>query len=251
MGFVSRRVLAGFVLTTASACGGYPSAPADLELVVHGMLVADTAPQEILVERTRPVRDGLFRGLNPLPGTRVSLAGPGGEIAFMEDPAQAGLFRASFIPRAGDRFTLLVEGPGGERVTAETLVPERARLLAPTRDTAVVALEEYRASWTGTGPGYVISQGALDGGPSSRGRVLFRYTHRDTTALLALDYGESGHLLRIAAVDANYVRYTQDGRYGDLRPQTPLRSEVQGGYGVFASVAFSEARRISLRERGR
>jgi hypothetical protein len=217
--------------------------------VVHGVLVADAPSQEILVEQVRPVSGGAYTGLNPLPGARVTVAGPQGVVTFREDATDKGRFRASFSPRAGELYTLLVEGPGGERVTGETRVPRAPRLLVPSRDTVVVPLEQYRVTWSASAPGYVVAQGALDGGPSNRERVVFAYTLRDTTATVAINYNEDGHVLRIAAVDSSYVYYTRSGRFGDLRPQTPLRSAVQGGYGVFASTAFSESRRITSQPR--
>jgi len=237
------------VLALVCGCNGYPSAPAERALVVHGVLVADAASQEILVEQIRPVSRGVYRGLNPLPGTRVSVAGPHGVVTFREDATEEGRYRASFVPRSGELYTLLVEGPGGERVTAQTLVPRAPRLLAPSRDTAVVQLEQYRVTWSASAPGYIVAQGALDGGPSTRERVVFAYTLRDTTATVAINFNESGHVLRVAAVDSSYVRYTRNAQFGDLRPQNPLRSEVQGGYGVFASTAFSESRRITSQPR--
>ncbi len=140
---VQRSCLAAAMLTAASLGGcENPAAPPPTELaardlVVHGMLRGGAPEQEILLEFTRPVKDGLYRGLTPASGAEVTVTGPVATHRFAEDADHPGVYRASFLAEGGVSYALRVRGPGGQLLEGETTVPGTVRLTVPSRDTLI------------------------------------------------------------------------------------------------------------------
>ncbi|HEY8470243.1 MAG TPA: DUF4249 family protein [Longimicrobiales bacterium] len=230
-------------------------------LVVHGMLVADTAEQEILVEYTRAIEEGIDRAvLTPASGARVSVESGGTVHPFMEDPAQPGIYRARFTPRAGERYRLRIEGPRGETATAETVIPGTPRITVPSADTTVDVRtppnigEVVRFHWTSApGAGYVlVLRLPTRDEPTEFLSLMNAYrtsVQTDTTAehpFGGLVSYPGGARVNIAAVDSNYARFVSRDPLETI-PESRARSPLEGAYGLFGSVAFSNTRLISVR----
>lgn len=224
----------------------YPTEPATQQLVVHGMLNAEAQEHEIVVEYTRAIGDGYFRGLTPAAGAEVLVSGQETH-QFREDPARPGVYHASFSPRPGSRYLLQVRGPAGEVVTGETVVPGAPQFLAPVADTTISQGNYVTFRWTSApgAAGYVV----LDrppGTPTPALLVLHPTIQADTSGTWppGLFVGKLFDY-RIAAVDSNYVRFIQGGS-DPSRPER-FRSTLSGGFGVFGSYAVSEPRTVTLR----
>jgi hypothetical protein len=213
------------------------------------MLLAATDRQEIVVEYTRSVPEGFYRGVTPASGAQVTVTGS--EVhRFSEDPQRPGIYRASFLPRSGERYTLRVQGPAGEVVTGVTTVPGAPRLLAPERDTTVALGRELVLRWNRSphAAAYTWIHFELN-----RPSFLAGIPKQDTattvnTGTLTLSVSQEVKVqLQVAAVDSNYVRY-EEGRAGDLPDaRYQLRSTVQGGWGLFGSAALSNPRVVTIR----
>ncbi|MDQ3606638.1 MAG: hypothetical protein M3418_10710, partial [Gemmatimonadota bacterium] len=136
-----------------------------------------------------------------------------------------------------------IRGPEGETVVAETQVPGIPRLVAPSRDTTVARNREIRLVWThSAGAAGYIYIAPNPNTPSFFSGVI----NKDTMATVALatSYTGGGQVhLRIAAVDSNYVRYKARQ---ELLDRGSFVSTVQGGWGLFGSVAYSDPRVIRL-----
>jgi hypothetical protein len=213
------------------------------------MLVAGGEQQEILVEYTRSIEDGYYKGLTPATGSRVRVVGVRGTFDFQESAARPGVYHTTLRPEPGERYTLRIDGPAGEVVTGMTTIPGTPRLLLPRADTAVVPGEYFRLHWSRVpAAGYVVSYQDLNqDGPSARNAVLYSVMVSDTTTSGALPVTISvGRRLNIAAVDSSYASYVRAGADGNSRPQSPLRAVVEGGYGVFGSVAYSNTLRVTV-----
>lgn len=231
-----------------------PTEPEERHLVVHGMLQAGSGEQEIIVEYTRPIRDGYYRGLTPASGLQVVVRAAESHT-FAEDPQHPGLYRASFVPRGGQRYALEVRGPEGQTVTGETLIPEPIRLSLPSRDTIVKRGEKVTLHWTSaaSAKAYVLVA-RLPGRPASTEDVL---TDKDILAdTVLVEDVEMRGLLRgfaqtvqytVAAVDANYAGYVLSAPEGNAEGnRRRIRKTVQGGYGLFGAYALSNSRIIGV-----
>lgn len=241
------RTVALLAALAALACRGgeYPTAVGTPALVVHAMLAAGEPRQELLLEYTRDVADGFYRGLTPASGAQVSVEGDA-SYTYTEDPARPGVYRAAFTPRPGVRYGLRIRGPAGEAATAETLVPGATRLVAPSADTALARGGGVTFRWTRdpSAAAYVLGN-FQPGAPSSIGGVVAPKISTDTSEsfqpLFTATY-------RVATVDANYLRYmgtsSSDstgggrGRFG---------STVTGAYGLFGSYGLSNPRTVTVR----
>ena len=218
--------------------------------MVHGLLVADTSAQEILVERAREISEGYFRGVTPASGVRVSVSGAGGTVSFTEDPKTPGVFRAALAPRPGERYQLRVEGREGQVATAETRIPSAPRLVVPTADTGVAELRPFPVVWTSApGAGYVLVQRKIDQGAATDAVNLWGQAARSDTVVSWTLYWDVrvGVHLAVAAVDSNYLAYVGRTENGSApAPASPLRTTVRGGYGIFGSLAYSNPRRVRV-----
>lgn len=253
------------LLLSVLGCAGldspYPTEGELRALVVHGMLVADTAEQEILVEYTRAIKDGVYRGgLTPAAGASVSVEVGGVVHAFMEDAAEPGLYRARFTPRQGETYRLRIEGPAGEVVTAETVVPGTPRIIVPAADTTVdidateFLSDSVRFDWTSAaGAGYIlVLRLPSRDEPANLFSPLYyqrSYVWQDTT--LYSIFGSivafpDGARVNIAAVDSNYAQFVSQYPIETV-PESRVRSPLRGAYGLFGSVAFSNTRTISVK----
>lgn len=212
----------------------YPAHEGERELVLHGVLIANKPEQEILVEYTRLMNDGFFRGITPASGADVMVTGSE-TYRFIEDPEQPGVYRASFIPQAGAQYALRIRGPQDELVTAATMVPGAPRLIMPANDTVVKRNLDIPLYWTHV--------------PTARaymGLDVTFFPTEDTTATVRLGLMREMEVrLAIAAVDSNVFEYFFN-RGGGAGPQYRFRSTVQGGWGLFGSAAVSEPRLITF-----
>lgn len=239
------------LLLLASGCewhgSEYPTDPEGRSLVVHGMLAGGEPQQEILVEYTRGIGEGYFRGVTPATGAQVVVVGDETH-RFGEDPARPGMYRADFSPRPGRRYTLQVRGPAGEVVTSETLVPGPPRLISPAADTAVSPGAFVTLQWSAApaSAAYVLTD-RPPGRPSSFTALLYPYVVGDTSVRVQPGtFGRTSFHFRVAAVDANYLRYVR-GTTADTAERNRVRSTVEGGYGLFGSYALSNTRVVSVR----
>lgn len=218
----------------------YPTEPATQQLVVHGMLGAGEQTQEIVLEYTRDIKDGYFKGLTPASGAEVLVVADESH-QFDEDPARPGVYRAMFSPRPGTRYALQVRGRAGEVVTAETVVPAVPQLIAPGADTTISLgnFVTFRWSSVPTAAGYIVID-RPPGQPTPALVVLNPGIVGDTSATgQPGKFGGKLFYYRIAAVDANYVRY--------INGTSRIGGAVTGGFGVFGSYAVSNARTVSIR----
>lgn len=231
---------------TAGCEQGYPTTSQVPSLVVHGMLAADEPRQEILVEYTRSLSEGYFKGLTPASGARVAVVGNEAH-PFQEDPARPRVYVAAFAPRPGERVSLQVQGPAGEVVTAETMIPEAPRLVSPEADTTVAWGGYVTPRWSSvpTAGGYVLTD-SPPGQPSPIGSLLHPTVLGDTAVQIQPGkFGGTTFHIRVAAVDRNYERYMQ--RTSDSDDRSRIRSTVTGGYGLFGSYAVSNSRLVSVK----
>lgn len=222
----------------------YPAHGVERDLIVHGMLFGNRQEQEISVEYTRLMNDGFFRGITPASGADVIVTGTEAH-RFAEDPERPGIYRASFAPRAGERYTLRIRGPRGEQVAAETRVPGAPQLGVPSRDTSVQRYQDVSLYWARAPAAHrYIGLKSASRYPNSL-QMFFSPKH-DTTATVQLGLMlEEQVRIAIAAVDSNYSEYIQS-RVGDAGPSYRFRSTVQGGWGLFGSAAVSEPRLITF-----
>ncbi len=180
--------------------------------------------------------------------------------AFMEDAAEPGLYRARFTPRQGETYRLRIEGPAGEVVTAETVVPGTPRIIVPAADTTVdIDATEFlgdsvRFDWTSAaGAGYIlVLRLPSRDEPANLFSPLYyqrSYVWQDTT--LYSIFGSivafpDGARVNIAAVDSNYAQFVSQYPIETV-PESRVRSPLRGAYGMFGSVAFSNTRTISVK----
>lgn len=259
---VQRSCLAA-ALFAAAALGGcerspapHPTEPAARDLVVHGMLRSGVPEQEILLEFTRPVKDGLYRGLTPASGAVVAVTGPGATHRFAEDVDHPGVYRASFIPEGGASYALHVRGPEGQTLESETTVPGPIRLTVPTRDTVIdrrnAAQVTFRWTRGRSSRGYALESTVPDRPPTAYSLGGFG-TGQDTSLVLdvAIESLLSGFATQMRfsaiAMDANYLRYvasSDGGAPGGDRNR--VRSTVRGGYGLFGSYSISNPRLLGI-----
>lgn len=263
--WTSWRFAPTLLLQSVLSCAGldspYPTEGELRALVVHGMLVADTAEQEILVEYTRNIKDGVYRGgLTPASGASVSVEVGGVVHAYVEEAAEPGLYRARFTPRQGERYRLRIEGPAGEVVTAEAVVPGTPRIIVPAADTTVdIGAVEFlgdsvRFDWTpaaGSGYVFVLRLPSRDEPANLFSPLYYQRTYvwQDTTGYYifgSIVAFPDGARVNIAAVDANYAQFVSQYPIETI-PESPVRSPLRGAYGLFGSVAFSNTRTISVR----
>jgi len=221
----------------------YPTEATVHAMVVHGVLVSGVEAQEILVERTRSVGEGFFRGLTPLEGAKVEVTTGDETHVFREDAGNPGVFRARFVPRVGERYRLHVTAPDGQRAEGHAVIPGTPRLLVPMADTAARPGDDFSLHWTRVpAAGYVVVRGTLTAGAATPFRE-FVYAHviQDTTARTGLALLENQpRRFGIAAVDSGFARYLRTERGG------PLHAELGGAYGLFGAVAFSNERRVMV-----
>lgn len=251
---VNHRLLGGLLLAAFAFVGcdrygaEYPTGVEDRHLVIHGVLVVGAEEQEILVEHTRLIREGFYRGLTPASGSKVTLTTGDGEVyAFSEDAVKAGVYHARLAPRMGERYRLRIEGADGQVATAETVVPGTPRLVVPTADTIVKLGAEFDLHWThAPADGYTVARGAPTGGvPSLLMELTAIPVFQDTTVRTTIGFNEGvGRTFRIAAVDSNFIRYAGDPR--ENQPSNPIRTTLEGAFGFFGSVAFSNPRRVTV-----
>ncbi len=242
-----RSVGIGFalLLTVLTGCEGttYPTENPEKMLVVHGLLLAGTDQQEIVLEYTRSIPEGYYRGVTPASGAQVTVTN-GGVHRFSEHPDRPGIYRASFTPRPGERYTLWVQGPAGETVTGTTTVPAAPRLIAPSRDTIIARGREVTLRWTRAphAAAYIWIQ--FD---PNNPTFFSGIPQSDTAIVLGPEWFDTDTTqVQAAAVDSNYASYER-GRAGELPgARYQFQSTVQGGWGLFGAVALSEFRSIIL-----
>jgi hypothetical protein len=215
----------------------YPVLDEPRALVIHGMLLTNTDRQEIVVEYTRPIQDGFFRGITPASGARVVVEGAGTHV-YQEDLTRPGIYRASYVPRPGQRYTLRIEDTDGAVATSVTTVPAVPTLFSPSADTAVGRYDDVVLRWNAApgAPGYVWI--ATEPGDSSfiSGSAVEDTTVTLQLGLFAYNFGDELRL-SIASVDSHYLEYNPGGLLPGDRYQ--LRTTIDGGWGLFGSAAFS------------
>jgi hypothetical protein len=234
------------VLVGCEQLTAYPPGEAEQSLVVHGMLLGGSAGQEIILEYARGIREGVYRGITPASRAEVVVAGKDTH-RFTEDPARPGVYRASFVPAPGERYALRIRGPRGESVTGTTDVPAAPRLVEPTADALVNRTRAVMVRWTGApaAAGYIVFAPDAER-PGFLGNPVHQAAPGDTAAAVELGtLGERQVRLWVAAVDANYLRYIRS-RSLDAGPKFRIESTVEGGWGLFGSTAYSDARLISF-----
>jgi hypothetical protein len=239
-------LLALAILAGCEQLASYPPGEAEQSLVVHGMLLGGSGRQEIIVEYGRGIREGVYRGITPAAAADVVVTGKDAH-RFTEDPGRPGVYRASFVPAPGERYTLRIQGPRGEVVTGTTDVPAAPRLVEPTADTLVSRTRAVTVRWTNApaAAGYIVFAPDAQS-PGFLGNPVHQGGAGDTSAAVELGtLGERQVRLWVAAVDANYLRYVKS-RSLDAGPEFRLDSTVEGGWGVFGSTAYSDARLISF-----
>lgn len=238
------------ILLLSLACerhgGSYPTDPNSRSLVVHGMIGPGEQRQAIIVEYSRGIVDGYFKGLTPATGAEVEVVGDQ-VYHFFEDPGNPGVYRAEFTPRPGQRYKLQVRVPTGEVLTAETLVPDTPRPVSPSVDTTISWGDYVTLRWSSAAGAASYVLGSYDpGSPSSINALLHPSLWKDTTATVQPWIGGTMFHYRVAAVDSNYLRYLKSTPVED-EEHHPTYSSVNGGYGLFGSYALSSTWSISVR----
>lgn len=232
-------------LAAAPSCDGgrYPTGAAPRVLVVHGMLATGAPEQQLVLEYSRGIDEGVYRGLTPASGAAVTVSA-GQAHPFQEDPRRPGVYRAAFTPVAGERYLLRIQGPAGEVVQGEAVAPGRPDMLAPAADTTVPLGGYATLRWTSAphAAAYVLVEG-VPGQPGTPGALLHPAILAGTSLTLQPGaFGGTSFTFRVAAVDANYVAYAGADPAGPR-----VRSTVQGGYGVFGAYALGDPRSIRVR----
>jgi hypothetical protein len=201
------------------------------------MLLTSTDQQEIIVEHTRSIEDGFFRGITPVSGAQVVVEGAGTH-EYREDPARPGIYRASFVPRSGQRYTLTVRDVGGAVAASTTVVPGVPTLLSPSADTAVGRYDDVVVRWNAApqAAGYVWIATEPNDSSFVTGIIVADTTDTVQLGLFAYNFGDEMRL-SIASVDSHYVEYNPGGLLPGDRYQ--LRTTIDGGWGLFGSAAFS------------
>jgi hypothetical protein len=232
-------------LSMATGCGDvtYPPQPGTRELVVHGMIAGGQTEQEVVLEYTRFVGEGVYRDLTPASGAEINVTGEGSHD-FAEDPQRPGVYRGSFAPTPGTRYVLRIRGPNGETVGGETVVPGAPAWLSPGSDTTVVWGSWVSMVWSSAphAAAYVLVQAAA-GEPSAPLALQHPAVMADTAFMTQPGNRGVNLHLRIAAVDSNYVRY--------VAPQGPdvtgrVRATVEGAYGLFGSYSIGGSRLVAV-----
>lgn len=159
-----RRCAALALLLALAGCG-FLRTPAEIDpptdtMLVHAVLQAGSDTVRVLL--TRPHADRSAEGrAEPISGATVRVAGGGSTALLREAPegfgrcltprpsgdpspppphAERGCY-AAVLPggvRAGERYLLEVDAPGGRRATGETVVPAAPEWIEPVRDERLV-----------------------------------------------------------------------------------------------------------------
>lgn len=210
------------------------------------MLAAGAASHEIILEYTRGIEEGYYRGLTPASGARVAVNGRR-SVEFEEDTLRPGVYRGAFTPEPGERYTLRIEGPAGEVATSETRIPGIPRITVPHQDTTVTPGTDVAVRWSSVAAaGYTLVRSAPNR-QTSVGSLRHVSFVRDTALVMQFGvFGGTAFDLRIVAVDENFIHYTGDGSQEESRSRNRVRSTVDGAYGLFGSYGMSDVRRISL-----
>jgi hypothetical protein len=236
------------LLVGVAACGGeYPTTKGERSLVVHGMLAEGDAAQEIILEYTRHLNEGIYRGLTPASGARITVSGSA-EHHFTEDPHRLGVYVASFVPAAGEHYLLRIDGPRGERVTGDTRIPGVPHVISPRSDTTLTLGSFVTVQWSASeaAAAYVLVD-AAPGEPSSLTALWHPPILGDTSVTLQPGrFGGTALHLRIAAVDSNYAAYHRTGSFAPEQ-RSRIRTTVDGAYGLFGAYAISERRTLFVR----
>lgn len=231
------RLAAVIIMITACWDGSYPGQPSSRMLVVHGMLVAGAARQEIVVEYSRGINDGYYLGVTPASGAQVSVTGTAAH-AFVEDQTRPGIYVGELAAASGQRYTLHIRGPAGETVEGATVVPTPPVLRLPQTDTTVRLGATLTLGWSAVpqAAAYIIIDRA--GQPAPPGALAHPALLQDTlVAIQPGKFGGTSFVYRVVAADENYAHYI-GGRN--------ISSGVSGAYGVFGSYALSNARVVRV-----
>lgn len=246
-------------LAMASGCtDAYPTSVDPGLLVVSGLLVVGAPEQTILIERTRSIDEGFLRATTGVPDAGVAVTAPDGSVhRFDPVPDSVGWYRATFQVDPGSEYRLRVVGPDGRTATGRTRTPQAPVLLEPVADTVMVFTHSIIGAdvpmlWRSSAcAGYVITYGNLAGRSPEENMVLLFYNNEtvvtDTAGEAFLGMGQypNGAVLSIAAVDSAYRHYAGP-EPRETVPRSAARSTIDGGLGVFGSVAFSEARSVAV-----
>jgi hypothetical protein len=210
------------------------------------MLASGEPQQEIILEYARSIRDGYFKGLTPAAGAQVVVVGE--EVhEFHEDSTRPGIYHAAFAPQPGLRYTLRIRGPAGEVVTAETLVPEAPNLVSPGADTIIAWGGYVSLRWSSvpSAAAYVFGSYRPEQ-PSTLGSIISPAISSDLTATVQPGpFAGTSYHYRVAAVDSNYMRYTQRAPVS-VEERAPVYGTITGAIGLFGSYALSGTRTISV-----
>ena len=225
----------------ACALRDVPGPPGEEQVVVQGVLSAQTAQQVLWIERTIPAGDPVGTELRPLasPPARVEVRDSTGAVfTFQMDAANPARFLASFTPTPGWRYDLLLEA-GARVLTASTRVPAALTILNPTADTVTMPRDSFAITWSGPVRAIRIAYADTAGrpayGPPS-------WVTADTvTRLSYIVYFPSSvatFQVWVVAVDSVTARLRQPsgffGPFGDAFNQD--RGNLTGGVGFFGAV---------------
>ena len=258
-----RTAIAGLVLLAAmgAACEPptTPIPPAEKRLLVHAVIDASTAETRVFLERTE---SGAFGTIDDVKGATVRITAPWGAIyegsQEVEDPTCQDCLLTEYyaVPLGRDNivlgatYTLLIETPEGETVTATTTVPGTpgdavaiGEVQAGTfrRDT-----DTLRLAWPRMAGAAKYQLAIRSVFMDQNFPIEFNTRHRtfvDTSIAVAgtaktfdnddLFRRNSQVVVAIAAVDANYYAYYQPT--SDPFAGAPP-SRIKGALGVFGAV---------------
>lgn len=236
-------------LLGASACGlrEVQGPPGKEQVVVQGVLSAQTSEQVLWIERAIPAGDPISYALRPLdtPPTRIEIRDSTGALfTYQPDTTNAARFVASFTPVSGRRYDLLVEA-GAHVIRGSTVVPPPLTIVHPASDTVSAPLRNagMQVSWaSGTSP-WVLAFVARGGRPND---VFFpELVQRDTSYFVrgfSFD-PDSTIIVSLLAVDSVTARATDPFRLGDFFPA--FEGNLTGGAGFFGA---STADRLVVRK---
>jgi hypothetical protein len=226
--------------------------PPTPRLVIHGVLMVDSAVQKIYVERARLVSDGAGSNVLPLPDSvvRVSVFDEQGvEHAFTRDRDSAAVFHGAFVVSSGATYHLLVIA-GPDTATGVVTAPGKPVFTSVPPDT-VDAKKSFRFAWrsaSDAGFGYKLVTRDADTKYYSTYQPSVWLT-ADTTVVLGIDlyYAQTDNVLFVlVAIDRAAYSYfggplvvdTLPATYG-LQPTNPQygKSTLANAYGVFGAAS--------------
>jgi hypothetical protein len=225
-------------LLGAAACGlrEVQGPPGEEQVVVQGVLSAQTSEQVLWIERTTPAGDPITIDLRPLASipTRIEVRDSSGAVfSYQPDTTNPARFVASFTPVHGQRYDLLVEA-GVHVIRGSSVVPPPLTIVDPAADTVPdPGSSGMQVSWaSGSSPWVFVfaTRGSTPDTPFPPDLV-----RRDTSYFAPGFYfgSDSIIIVSVLAVDSVTARLLDSYRFDDFRGVS--EGNLTGGPGFFGA----------------